>query len=60
MTEAITFPKVVDPETGHIEILGNGRIAVLGATGVEKIVTIPESDDLIDIATASGELSYGA
>jgi|GEM_PF-2328897 len=60
MTEIINYPQVIDPETGHLEVLGKGRIAILGQTGVEKLVTIPTSDDLIDLNVASGDLTYGA
>lgn len=53
-------PVVENPETGMPEIIGQGRIAVLGKQGVERLVTLPETDDLIDKLVADGELTYGA
>lgn len=60
LPEAVTYPVAVDPETGHVETIGNGRIAVIGAAGVERLVSLPEDDNLIDVAVAARELTYGA
>jgi hypothetical protein len=56
----VNYPVAVDPETGHIETIGKGRIAIIGSAGVERLVTLPASEDLIDTAIARGDLSHGA
>ena len=60
--DVVNYPLAVDPETGHVEQIGKGRVAVIGAAGVERLVTFPPSDedDLIGKAVASGDLTYGA
>jgi hypothetical protein len=58
--DVINYPVAIDPETGHVETIGKGRIAVLGATGVEQLVMLPKDDTLIDVAVAAGDLTYGA
>ncbi len=59
MSEVI-YPQAVDPETGQVEVLGNGRIAIIGKTGIEGFATTPPTNELIDVAVAAGDLTYGA
>lgn len=53
-------PVVQDPETGHIEVLGEGRIAIIGEEGVKRLVSLPKTDDMIDALVAEGKLSHSA
>ena len=53
-------PVVQDPETGHIETLGEGRIAIMGEEGVKRLVSLSETGDLLDTLVADGKLSHSA
>ena len=60
MSEIINYPLAIDPETGEPEVIGNGRIAIIGKTGIEGFATTPPTNELLDVAVAAGDLTYGA
>lgn len=53
---------VIDPETSQPEVLGSGRIAIIGEAGVERVVhlTSAETNTVLDTLVATGQLTYGA
>ncbi len=57
------YPMAVDPATGKLEVIGRGRIAVIGPGGVKRLVTLPnytEEADTVERAVQNGQLTYGA